>query len=165
MGLLNHSLEHYARGIGLLTHAVGQLTPDQFARKPGPGNWSTAQVVLHLLDSDLVSSDRMKRVIAEDNPPLVAYDENRWADRLHYEPERVNSALILFDLNRRHMLEILRRLDEAAFQRCGMHSERGRVTLEQLVRIAAEHLDHHLKFIYEKRERMGQGIAPRYAGQ
>ena len=159
----HNAIDLYARGIGLLSYAAEGLTQPELLSRPGPGNWSTVEVLVHLLDSDLVSSDRMKRVIAEETPPLVAYDENKWATRLHYEAQPTGTAAMLFDLNRRHMLEVLRRLDGAAFQRTGLHSERGPLTLAQLVQGAADHLDHHLRFIYEKRERLGRSIPARYS--
>jgi hypothetical protein len=156
-------IDRYARGIGLLSRATAGLTPEAFQQHPGPGDWSIAQVVLHLVDSDLVGSDRMKRVIAEDNPPLLAYDENKWAAGLFYQDQPVDIAIALFDLNRRQMLEVLRRLDDSAFNRSGLHSERGRETLAELVQIYIQHLDHHLKFIYEKRQRLGCPVAAKYS--
>ncbi len=156
-------VEQFARGVGLIGYAIEGLTPEELRARPGPGEWSTAQVVMHLLDSDLVATYRMKLVIAEDAPTLMAYDEQRWAARLHYEDQPVVTAVALFDLNRRQMLEILRRLDAAAFQRFGNHTERGRETLLDVVRVYANHLDHHLKFIYEKRQRLGRSVTPRYS--
>ena len=47
---------------------------------------------MHLLDSDLVASDRMKRVIAEPNPTLLAYDENLWVKNLSYDQARPQSS-------------------------------------------------------------------------
>ncbi|MBI3463734.1 MAG: DinB family protein [Planctomycetes bacterium] len=157
------AIDQYARGIGLLSYATEGLTQPELLSRPGPGNWSTVELVAHLLDADLVIADRMKRVIAEENPPLVAFDENKWATRLHYEAQPTGTATVLFDLNRRHMLEVLRRLDDAAFQRTGLHSERGPLTLAQLVQGAADHLDHHLRFIYEKRQQLGRSIPARFS--
>jgi hypothetical protein len=157
------AVDRFARGIGLLSYATEGLTPEELRSHPGPGDWSTAQVVIHLVDSDLVLCDRMKRVISEDEPALLAFDENRWARGLCYEDQSVGNASTLFDLNRRQMLEVLRRLNDASFDRAGIHSERGRLTLAQLVSGAANHLDHHLKFIYQKRERLGRVVPNRYS--
>ena len=158
-----NAVEQYARGIGLLHYAINGLAPEQLKSHPGPGDWSVTQVVVHLMDSDLVAADRMKRVIAEENPTLLAYDENKWATHLLYVEQPVETAASLFDLNRRQMAVILSRMNDAAFSRSGRHTERGVLTLAQLVNDYAEHLDHHLRFIYEKRQRMGCTIAARYS--
>ena len=54
------------------------------------------------------------------------------------------------------MVSVLRRLPEASASRFGIHSERGKVTLLELLKGYADHLDHHLKFLYEKRRALGK---------
>jgi hypothetical protein len=98
----------------------------------------------------------MKRVIAEDRPQLLAFDENRWVTGLHYELQSAPDAADLFALNRRLLAGVLRVLPDAAFARAGVHSERGEMTLETIVQFAVNHLEHHLKFLYEKREKLGK---------
>src|SRR5687768_452033 len=108
-----------------------------------------------MMDSDLVGSDRMKRIIAEDHPTLVGYDESRFADRLSYHEQPADEALEVFDRNRRLFAVVLRRLAPEAFGRTGHHTETGRVTLGYMIAHYAEHLDHHLAFIRRKRAMLG----------
>jgi uncharacterized damage-inducible protein DinB len=149
-------IDRYEHGGEKLKQAIKGLTRDDMHSFPVPGTWSIQQIVLHLADSDLVMSDRMKRVIAEDNPSLLAFDETLWVKNLHYELQSAEDAANLFDLNRRLLATILRVLPDAAFARKGNHSERGPLTLAQLVESAVNHLEHHLKFIYDKREKLGK---------
>ena len=51
---------------------------------------------------------------------------------------------------------VLKALPDEAFRRVGVHSENGELTLERIVRTAVGHLDHHLKFLYDKREKLGK---------
>ena len=53
-----------------------------FTLGPGPGQWSILELVLHLADSDCISIDRMKRMLTEDNPPLLYADESAYVERL-----------------------------------------------------------------------------------
>jgi len=55
-------------------HDARPAAADSVAR-PGPGQWAILEVVVHLADSDAISIDRMKRMLAEDNPPLLYADE------------------------------------------------------------------------------------------
>jgi uncharacterized damage-inducible protein DinB len=158
-------IERYAIGPTLLAHAASGLTPEQERARPGPGAWSIAELVTHLVDSDLVAADRMKRVIAEPNPTLLAYDENAWIDRLRAQEMPVAEGVELFAANRRWMVHILKRCDEGDFARAGMHSEAGRQTLADLVVKYANHLDYHLKFLYGKRANLGVSVYPRYSRQ
>ncbi len=159
----NEVIERYAAGGSLLAYAVQGLTSEQEKARPGPGAWSIAELAAHLADSDLVAADRMKRVIAEDEPALLAFDENAWIERLGSREMSVEEAVNLFAANRHWMSQILRRLPEADFARVGIHSENGRMTLASLVATYANHLDHHLKFLYAKRGNLGVSIYPRYS--
>jgi len=146
-----------------LVYAVSGLTPEQTRGRPGPGAWSIAELVAHLSDADLVGSDRMKRVIAEETPVLQAFDENAWISRLRSDELPVAESADLFAANRRAMSRILRNCQEADFARAGTHTERGRMTLAELVSSFVGHLDHHLKFLYAKRANLGLSVYPRYS--
>jgi hypothetical protein len=156
-------IQRYAAGPAVLAYAVSGLSREQELARPGPGLWSVAELVAHLVDSDTVGVDRMKRVIAEENPTLLAYDENAWIARLGAQEMPVEEAVNLFAATRHWMTRILRRCPLADFSRAGMHSEAGRQTLAELVVKYTSHLDYHLKFLYGKRANLGVAVYPRYA--
>jgi hypothetical protein len=149
-------IEQYAAGAEVPAKAIVGLEKSDLNAFPVPGTWSIQQIILHLMDSDLIGSDRMKRVAAEDKPTLVGYNETAFAGRLGYEHLSVPDAAEIFRLNRLMTAEILRRLPATAFLRTGLHSEQGEVTLEQLVATYVGHVEHHLKFIREKRSLLGK---------
>jgi hypothetical protein len=149
-------IDRFEAGADLPAKAIAGLSRADLNAVPVPGMWSIQQVVLHLMDSDLVGADRMKRVIAEPNPTLLAYDENLFVKNLHYSELDPQLACEIFRLNRQMFASLLRLLPDEAFQRTGNHTERGRESLAQLVQIYVEHLEHHLKFVREKRVRLGK---------
>jgi uncharacterized damage-inducible protein DinB len=149
-------VNQYASGAEKLRQAIAGLSRSDLLAKPGPGAWSIQELVIHVVDSDFVAFDRMKRVIAEDKPPLLAFDENRWVEKLFPNDQSLDDALTLLEAGRRQMVRILEKLPDEAFQRTGIHSERGPLTLEQIVQGFVNHLEHHLKFLYDKRQRLGK---------
>jgi hypothetical protein len=149
-------IEQYEQGPAKLTAAVRGLNPSELKAAPAIGGWTIQQIVIHLMDSDLVGTYRMKRIVAEDNPALLTYDEAKFAASLFYHEQPLEQALAMFELNRRMFANVLRRLGESAFERVGTHSQRGPVTLTQQLETYVKHLDHHLKFIYEKREQLAK---------
>lgn len=152
-------IELYAQGAGLVSRSIVGLTPAELTAFPVPGTWSIQQIVLHLMDSDLIASDRMKRVIAEDNPLILNYDETRFAERLHYHQADPVLAGELFALNRKVTAAMLRTLSDETFDRTGIHSQRGKLTLAGLVQGYHDHLHHHLKFLVQKRQALGKPLA------
>src|SRR6476620_7803282 len=108
-------IEHYARGGEKLSLAIRGLTRDDMlqnppADKPELGKWTIQQVVCHLQDSEIVYTDRMKRIIAEESPTLLAYDENKWAANLRYEDQSAEDAVALVEGARRQLGRTLAKL-------------------------------------------------------
>lgn len=150
------SIERFAAGGQQLRAAVAGLTPQDTLARPGPGTWSIQELVIHLADSDAIVIDRMKRILTEDNPPLLCADETAYVERLHSDAQSLEDAVELFDLGRRQFARILRRLDDSQFDRTGTHNRAGIVSLAQLIQGYADHLDHHLKFLHAKRKNLPQ---------
>ncbi len=155
-------LTQYENGGDKLAMAIRGLTREDLLQAPTPdeaakaGRWSIQEVVLHLSDAEAAFSDRIRRIIAEDNPVLMAWDENRFAERLAYKEQSAEDAVTLFSLGRKQLVKVLRGLPAEAFERTGRHSERGEQSLKVVLGFAVWHLDHHLKFINAKRELFGK---------
>jgi uncharacterized damage-inducible protein DinB len=148
-------IDDYLAGSQVLRRSVASMSREQLLATPVAGRWSTLQVVCHLVDSDQAWLHRMKRVIAEERPLLIGYDETRFANSLACDVRDVEEELNIFEQSRQQMGRILRSLAPDAFQRVGVHSERGLCTLEEMVRIETEHVSHHVRFIMEKRRALG----------
>jgi uncharacterized damage-inducible protein DinB len=148
-------IEAYLDGPAKLRRAVADLNVEQLMARPVPGKWSTLEAVCHLVDSEQAWCHRMKRVIAEQRPLLIGYDEGRFASTLAYHDRDLEQELVLLEGMRQQMARILRTLPEAAWSFTGVHSERGLMTLEELLRAEVEHIPYHLGFIVEKRKALG----------
>jgi hypothetical protein len=151
-------IQQFDRGGERIRRAVAGLSRSDLLAFPVPGTWSIQQIVVHLLDSDLIAVHRMKRIVAEDVPLLIGYDETKFATSLCYEEMPVGQVLDLFDLNRRLFVPVLTRLPEQAFDRYGVHNARGKVTLGEMVADYVEHVEHHLRFIKQKRALLGKAL-------
>jgi uncharacterized damage-inducible protein DinB len=148
-------IDAYLDSLPQLRRAVADLSPDQLRARPVPGKWSTLEVVCHLVDSEQAWCHRLKRVIAEDRPLLIGYDESRFTAALPYHKANLEEELGLLEGMRRQMARTLRVQPESAWLRTGVHSERGLVTLTEMLQAEAEHVPHHLAQIREKRKAMG----------
>lgn len=153
------TIEAYAAGAGALSAAIRGLTPEDMTAHPGPGAWSIHELVVHMMDSDMVCAHRMRRIIAEEKPLLIGYDESLFIQRLHYEKTDVHAAAEIFRLTREVMSGTLRLLPAEAFDRVGVHNERGLISLREMVEMYVWHLEHHLKFLHDKRARLGKPLA------
>ncbi len=149
-------IDRYANGAEQLQQAVAGLNRSELLAVPIPGKWSIQQVVIHLADAEASFADRIRRIIAMDGPVLLAWDENKFIQQLHYNQQSAEDAVAYVGIIRRQTSRILRELPNEAFSRTGEHSEKGRQTLENVVSSAVNHMDHHLKFVAEKRLKLGK---------
>jgi uncharacterized damage-inducible protein DinB len=147
--------EGLVAGPANVRHAARGLSADQARARPVPGKWSILEVVCHLADSDQAWAHRIKRVIAEEKPLLIGYDESRFAAALRYHDRDILDELEFSERTRRQLAQIVRGLKPESLSRVGIHSEMGRLTLEQMLQIEIEHVDHHLTFLIEKRKALG----------
>jgi uncharacterized damage-inducible protein DinB len=151
----SQQIDEYLDGPVQLRRAVADMSAAQLQARPVPGKWSTLEVVCHLVDSEQAWCHRMKRVIAEERPLLIGYDESRFTATLRYHDHDLKTELILMEGMRAQMALVLRTLPESAWARTGVHNERGLITLEEMLQAEVEHVPHHIAHIIVKRRALG----------
>lgn len=148
-------IDEYLAGPDLLRGAIAGWTAEQLTATPVPGKWSARQVICHVADFEPVYADRMKRVIAENEPTFFGGDPDVFAARLGYAQRNLANELELIEAVRRQMGDILRTLSPADFDRVGNHSVDGPLSLATLLERITKHIPHHVAFIEEKRQALG----------
>ena len=96
----------------------------------------------HLADSEATAFVRLRRLVAEDDPTIIGYDEPEYARRLHYD-RPIASSLEAFRWARVSTAEILDRLTDEDWARAGTHSESGAYSVTRWLEIYAEHAAKH----------------------
>lgn len=122
-----------------LAERIRGLDDSTLRRPEAPGKWSVIEVVQHLADSDLVFSYRLKMMLTEDRPPLLGYDQDRWAGELHYREVPLELALDQLRSMRTVNLHVLGRLSPSQLERVGLHSERGPESAGFLLQLMGAH--------------------------
>lgn len=145
-------IERFAGGGAQLKAAYQGLTREQLLAYPIPNTWSLQQIGIHLMDSDLIGCDRMKRIACMDKPLLVGYDETAFSQLPGSNNLDCHEAIDIFARNRQMVAIILRQLPDETFERYGIHTEKGKVTLAEMVDSYIQHLDGHLAWIEKKRK-------------
>jgi len=141
-------ISRFREGYAAVERAVDGLT-DADLDRPGPeGGWTPRQVVHHLADSEATAYVRLRKLIAEDEAIIQAYDEPEFARRLHYE-RPIGSSLAVLKAVREASLELLESLTPAEWDRRGTHAESGAYSVNDWLRIYAGHSDDHANQITE----------------
>jgi hypothetical protein len=116
-------------------------------KRPAPEKWSVSEIVAHLADAEIVGSFRMRLILGSPGTPVLAYDQTRWVASGHYDKRDPRASVELFRVLREANLALLRSLTREQWEHYGMHSERGRESIERTVRMFAGHDLNHLQQI------------------
>ncbi len=122
---------------------VAEAGPDLRTR-PELAEWSVLECLGHAVDAELVMSGRYRWAIAEDDPTIVGFDQDRWVaafDHGHADPE---GLLGLFEALRTANLALVARMTPAARARTVRHPERGPESLGLMFTMTAGHDRFHL---------------------
>ena len=119
--------------------------PDSMLTKSyGDNKWNVRQLLNHLTDAETVLYDRIRRVIAKPNQVIWGFDQEAWAENLHYEtfPLPINKKVFS------SVRDATIYLAEEYYESCGhhefVHNETGTRTLKDEFKKVAEHNQHHL---------------------
>jgi hypothetical protein len=144
-------LERYRRGAELVAVAITGAAGPELDFKPSPEKWSVRQIVAHLADAEAANVVRFRQVIAEDDPTLVPFDQNAWAEKTDYDKRKPSQALETMRQLRADNYQLLKDLPAETFSRTGNHLRRGTMSLLDMLRLFAEHAEKHAVQIRELR--------------
>lgn len=118
---------------------------DHAVRRPeAPGKWSMIEVANHFADGEMVVGGRIRMIVAQDQPPITAYDQELWAEKLRYRFSPLQETLDQFRVMREANLRLARQLSPEELRRYGVHSERGGESAGYMLRMLAGHDLVHL---------------------
>jgi hypothetical protein len=140
-------IDQYADGPRRLREALATVPKDAIRWRPKPGEWSAHEVVVHCSDSETQSASRIRVVVSEKDPVIQGYDEAQWARDFDYHAHPMDVALATVDAVRANTAALLHRLPESAWSKVGRHTESGRYTAEDWLRVYADHLENHARQI------------------
>jgi hypothetical protein len=122
-----------------LERRTARLDPAALRRAEAPGKWSVIEVIQHLADAELVMGFRFRMVLTENQPELQGYDQDHWVSVLRYAEMPLDLALGQLRGLRHANLRLWRTLTPEQRERVGLHSERGRESVDLMLRMTAGH--------------------------
>ncbi|HET6267922.1 MAG TPA: DinB family protein [Acidobacteriota bacterium] len=117
--------------------------------KSQSGRWSARQLLTHFAEGEIVFAYRLRAILSASGSSIQAYDQDAWVGKAGYLERDAALALELFKAVRSANLAFLRNLKKEEWQYFGMHSERGKETIEQMVNLMAGHDLNHLRQLEE----------------
>jgi hypothetical protein len=131
--------------------------PDELVgRRPEPGEWSVAELLAHLWDSELVYGYRARAILTQDRPALAAYDQEAWATLPRPPFPQLLAGLVALGTGN---LALIGGTPLVRWERAGMHQERGETSFQVLTQEIAGHARAHLLQLEQTIAAIRQGYA------
>ena len=127
-----------------LASLVAGAGEGRLSRRTSPGKWSVTEILAHLAEDELATSWRYRQMLEHDGAALLGFDQDEWARLGDYRSWKPAEALEMFRLLREANLRLLARLSPEQWEKSGIHSERGRITVRELARHMAAHDVNHI---------------------
>jgi hypothetical protein len=127
-----------------LAKSLRAFSDEALRRAPAPGKWSALEIACHLRDADRVYAERVTKAAFQERPRFWVTNNERIAERLRYREADPAQVLKEHKRRREDLVSLLRALPTAAWQRVGVHPERGELSIERIAELVAGHDDNHL---------------------
>ncbi len=130
-----------------IAELIANATPEKLSGRPAEDKWSIGEILAHLAEDEMATAWRYRQMVEHDGIDLAGFDQDLWARLGNYRARDPHASLALFRLLRNANLEFLRYLSPAQWECCGMHAERGRITVKELAGHMAGHDANHVEQI------------------
>jgi uncharacterized damage-inducible protein DinB len=126
-----------------LSQLSDQLGNKRMEHSLAEGKWNAREIISHLADCELVFAFRLRQALAENNPVVQPFDQDKWATK--YSSYTAAEALAAFTSLRQWNLALLRSLPRDEFGKKVTHPERGEMTLKTILETMGGHDINHLR--------------------
>ena len=137
-------IQQYAEGPARLRAALAKVPAEVMKWRPEPGEFSVHEIVVHCADSETNAAARIRYLMAEKEPVVLGYDPDNWASRFDYRNHPLEAALAVVETVRANAVPVIRSLEAGDWDKAETHSESGRYTGHDWLRIYSEHLEEHI---------------------
>lgn len=144
-------VERYRDGYRVVARALDGITEEELDRS-ATGDWTPRQIAHHLADSEMESATRIRRLLALKDPTILGYDEKAFTERLP-AGRPIGPSIEAMRWARESTSQLLDNMTEDDWHRAGTHTESGRYTSEDWLRIYAAHAHDHADQIRRARGR------------
>ena len=154
-------LNAFSQGPQRLKKAVEGLSLEEMRKRIIPDKWTIAEIVVHVVDSELMGYCRIYQTITQSDKVFAYYNQNIWTDILDYNEypqDMIDDRFILFESLRNSILHTFKNLSTKDWTRTGLHPEMGDITLRNLLELYADHCERHIDQIIQRRIILGKPI-------
>lgn len=128
----------------ILRELVAKASDEELTRQPNKHQWSIGEILAHLAEDEIATAWRYRQMVEHSGIQLAGFDQDLWARLGNYASRVPHDSLTLFRLLRNANLQFLQQITPEQWDCFGVHAERGRITIRDLVVHMAGHDANHI---------------------
>jgi hypothetical protein len=137
-----------------LDDVLAGMTADEARTRPSPDEWSVLESCCHLRDAAEIEHERIVRMASEHEPVIRSYDNEGLARERRYNEQDLDGVRAALSGWWARLADTLDALPSDAWERIGLHEERGPITLGWRAQRQAEHPREHFEQMRAVRGRL-----------
>ena len=138
------SIHNYKQTAVKIRQSVEGLSEQLIAWKPGPDVWSIQEIIGHLMDSNIVNSYRIRKIISEPVTPIVTFAHEEWVNVQQFNDTPLTEILDAYEALARYNALLLNQLTEEQWQKYGMKNEE-QISISHIIdKFICNHVQKHL---------------------
>lgn len=128
----------------ILPQKLKGFSEEEMSKKPAPGKWSKKELLGHLVDSAATNHQRMVRWQFEESP-MMYYAQDDCVRVQHYQSERTQDIIRLWESYNRHLAHIIPHIPETALSKSVPGRDGAMISLSFIVEDYLTHMEYHLQ--------------------
>jgi uncharacterized damage-inducible protein DinB len=129
---------------GQLAEAVAGLSGDELRWKEAPGKWSVTEVLAHLADHSIVTSFRVRAILAGSTARLPAFEQDPWVAGQKANEAGADDILAAYRALLHYNAQLFSRLTDEELAKTGVNARGESVSIADLIRGFVRHVHNHL---------------------
>ena len=129
---------------GQLREAIGGLSAEELRWKEAPGKWSVTEVLAHLADHSIVTSFRIRAILAGEPSRLPVFAQDSWVAEQKANEAEADDILEAYRALLYYNAQLLGRLTDAELAKTGVNARGETVSVADLIRGFVRHVRNHL---------------------
>jgi hypothetical protein len=153
-------LELFKQGPSNLENAIKGLSDNELDYSPLNDGWTIREIIHHIADGDDIWKNYIKIALGNEQAEFslqwyLAHTQIEWGKRWSYEKRSIDVSLNLLRIIRSHILQLLEYRSDGWTKTAQFRDSNGEIEVLPVgfvVKMQADHIEHHIKRILEIRK-------------
>lgn len=139
-----NSIQNYEHTAVKIRQSVEGLSEQLLTWKPDSNTWSIQEIIGHLVDSNIVNSYRIRKIISEPVTQIVSFEHENWVNSQQFGETDISELLNVYDALTRYNSLLLKKLSEEQWNKNGLKQNESITVAHIIDEFICNHVNKHL---------------------